>query len=73
MNGGLFDRAMIFKICRNVDKLRLNQHVALFHLTAEKHLNILNKKNRYRYSFLRFLNCSCSALATTLHIRNICM
>ena len=36
MNVGLFDRAINCKLCRNVDKLWCNKHVALAYVTANK-------------------------------------
>jgi hypothetical protein len=38
MNGGLFDRAMKCKLCRNIDKLSPNTRIALFFFNDENYL-----------------------------------
>jgi len=38
MNGGLFDRAMKCKLCRNIDKLSPNTRIALIFFNDENYL-----------------------------------
>jgi len=63
MNGGLLNRAMIFKICRNVEKLKVESACSFVSLNCWKTFEYFKEKNKYTSSSSTLLHCSCNALS----------